>query len=142
MFCVHVLYVVVLCNVPDTFLGKISFNLPANFKNLNYVMPMNQFADIFSIRIAQSMLRTKRRIFSYQPSASNKSPIFPPLPFITTVSLMYEIKKIPDNPQPQIKMQDFILYQTVYNLNSFTHSLNTHELFFLPNVGSKLLRTL
>ena len=91
MFCVHVLYVVVLCNVPDTFLGKISFNLPANFKNLNYVMPMNQFADIFSIsfnlpanfknlnyvmpmnqladifsiRIAQSMLKTKRRIFSY-----------------------------------------------------------------------------
>ena len=65
MFCVHVLYVVVLCNVPDTFLGKISFNLPANFKNLSYVMPMNQFADIFSIRIAQSMLRTKRRIFSY-----------------------------------------------------------------------------
>ena len=65
MFCVHVLYVVVLCNVPDTFLGKISFNLPANFKNLNYVMPMNQFADIFSIRIAQLMLRTKRRIFSY-----------------------------------------------------------------------------
>ena len=62
MFCVHVLYVVVLCNVPDTFLGKISFNLPANFKNLNYVMPMNQFADI---PIAQSMLRTKRRIFSY-----------------------------------------------------------------------------
>ena len=65
MFCVHVLYVVVLYNVPDTFLGKISFNLPANFKNLNYVMPGDQFADIFSIQIAESMLRTKRPIFSY-----------------------------------------------------------------------------
>ena len=31
MFPVHVLYVVVLCNVPDTFLGKISFNLPSKF---------------------------------------------------------------------------------------------------------------
>ena len=66
MFCVHVLYVVILSNVPDTFLGKISFIHPlANFKNLNYVMPGNQFADIFSMLIAVSMLRTKRRIFPY-----------------------------------------------------------------------------
>ena len=93
MFCVHFLYVVILWDVPDTFLGKICFNLPANFKNRSYVMPGNQFADIFSILIAESMLRTKRRIFSYWPSASNKSPTLPPHPFITTVSLMYEIKK-------------------------------------------------
>ena len=65
MFCIHVLYVVILCNVKDTFLGKISFNPPANFKSLNYVMPWNQFSDILSIRISESMLRTKRRIFSY-----------------------------------------------------------------------------
>ena len=109
MFCAHVLYVVILWDVPDTFLGKICFNPTANFKNRSYVMPGNQFADIFSILTAESMLRTKRRIFSYWPSASNKSPTLPPLPFITTVSLMYEIKKIPNNPQPQIKMQDFIL---------------------------------
>ena len=82
MFCIHVLYVVILCNVPDAFLGKIRFNPPANFKNLNYVMPGNQFADIFSIRIAESMLRTKRRIFSYWPSASDKSPtLSPPSPY-------------------------------------------------------------
>ena len=65
MFCVHVLYVVISWNVPDTFLGKICFNPTANFKNLNYVILGNQFADIFSIRIAQSMPRTKRRIFPY-----------------------------------------------------------------------------
>ena len=82
MFCIHVLYVVILCNVPDTFLGKIRFNPPANFKNLSYVMPGNQFADIFSIRIAESMLRTERRIFSDWPSASDKSTTPPPFPLL------------------------------------------------------------
>ena len=111
MCCVHVLYVVKLGNVSDTLFGENIYVL-IQLRILRISIMLCQGMNLRTSLASEFLSRCwelSEVFFLINLQPCNMPSTLPPLPFITTVSLMYEIKKIPNNPQPQIKMLDFIL---------------------------------